>query len=98
MLKKDKEFIIEFLMNCYDNKVFDDELSKKEEKMYKKLWELEDTSNKTQMEIYIELENLIAEVLSTSKDRYFDYGAMAQDAALENLTSNSCKEKEVINE
>lgn len=93
MLKKDKDLIMTFLMNCYDNKVFNDELSKKEEKMYRKLWELEDILNDTQSKIYVELESLISDVIRASKERYFEYGSEAQNAVLEDLTFNLCEEK-----
>lgn len=79
MTQEEKQVVMTFLGNCYNNKLMEDLLFKEEEEMWNLLWELDQCLEPDSKErgIFFKLEDKIASVLELAKWRYFEYGEMA---------------------
>lgn len=91
MLDKDGKMVLEFLGECRNHKLIQDELFEVEETMYSNLYKVEELLSKTQegRELFIELEQNIFDTLHEMRKTYFEYGqlhgSLVETQPLENL-------------
>lgn len=87
MTQEEKQVVMTFLGNCYNNKLMEDLLFKEEEEMWNLLWELDQCleSDSKERGIFFKLEDKIASVLELAKWRYFEYGEMAGEIGEDTL-------------
>lgn len=91
MLDKDSKMVLEFLYECRNNKMIQDELFKVEEEMYSNLYKAEELLSKTEegRKLFVELEQNIFDTLHEMQKTYFEYGqlrgSLVETQPLENL-------------
>lgn len=76
MLNDDAKMVINFLEECRTQLTIKDELHSKTEEMYSTLYLLQDMikGDEVKSKTFIKLESLINDVLTLTKDTYFEYG------------------------
>lgn len=89
MTQEEKQVVMTFLGNCYNNKLMEDLLFKEEEEMWNLLWKLDqclsENTHSKEREFFFKLEDKIASVLELAKWRYFEYGEMAGEIGEDTL-------------
>lgn len=82
MLSENAKLVIGFIEECRNQLMMKDELHEKQEKMYEALYEIEDIlkENEKGKKVFVELESLLSETLSLTKEAYFEYGENYSEA------------------
>lgn len=76
MLSENAKLVIGFIEECRNQLMMKDELHEKQEKMYEALYEIEDLlkENEKGKKVFINLESLLSDTLSLTREVYFEYG------------------------
>lgn len=82
MLSENAKLVIGFIEECRNQLMMKDELHEKQEKLYDTLYKIEDIlkENEKGKKIFVELESLLSETLSLTKEAYFEYGENYSEA------------------
>ncbi|MBR8701660.1 hypothetical protein IX317_001666 [Fusobacterium sp. DD29] len=91
MLSEDAGLILDFIEECRTQLMTKDDYHEATEKMYKKLYEIQDVLKGTKEgeKLFNDLEQLIYETISLAKTTYFEYGenysAVAQERFMKSI-------------
>lgn len=78
MLDKESKMVLDFLYECRNNKMIQDELFRVEEEMYSNLYQVEEMLSKSSegRKLFVNLEQNIFDTLNELRKTYFEYGQL----------------------